>query len=222
MKGTVTKILIALPLLALLVYFSMPAKKDIKRNIVNYWFVAGANDRIPLCVKLFNESQDSIKVVCTPIPWNEHEKKVLTSILSENPPDVVNLVTPVPKWAARNALVALDQIIAKDRYDTSQFFSSLWQEMKYRGSVYALPAYTVSYALFYNKKIFRDAGFDPEKPPKTWDEVKYVSKKILKRENGKITRMGFIPHYGNIETETAQFGAYGSSFAENKWDKFDS
>lgn len=219
MKGTVIKILTAVAVLFVLLVVVMPAKKESPKNIVHYWFVAGAKDNIPPCVKLFNSSQDSIYVVCTPIPWNEHEKKVLTSILSENPPDVVNLVTPVPKWAARKALVSLDQIITKDKLDTTQFFSSLWQEMKYRGSTYALPAYTASYALFYNKEIFRQAGLDPEKPPRTWEELKSYSKKILKRENGKITRMGFIPHYGNIETNLVIAFEQGANFVDPKSSK---
>lgn len=219
MKGTVLKIALAIPLLIVLLFALVPAEKKSGKNIVNYWFVAGAKDNIPPCVRLFNSSQDSIYVVCTPIPWTEHEKKVLTSILSENPPDVVNLVTPVPKWAARKALVSLDDIISKDRLDTSQFFSSLWQEMKYRGSTYALPAYTASYALFYNKKIFKEAGLDPEKPPRTWEEVKAYSRKILKRENGRISRMGFIPHYGNIETPLIISFELGARFIDEKTQK---
>jgi ABC-type glycerol-3-phosphate transport system substrate-binding protein len=167
---------------------------------VDYWFVAGVKDDIPPCVKLFNETQDSIRVVCTPIPWNEHEKKVLTAILSSDPPDVVNLVTPVPKWAARKALVALDSIIVRDRLDTSQFFPSLWQEMRYRGRIYALPAYTGSYALFYNRRLLREAGLNPDQPPRDWQTLQSYARRLVKRENGRIVRMGFVPMYGTIET----------------------
>ncbi len=200
MKNKLIKIVIGLSLSTLILILLLPGKVEKEKNVVNYWFVAGVKDDIPPCVELFNQSQDSIHVECTPIPWNEHEKKVLTAILSENPPDVVNLVTPVPKWAARKALINLDDIIYKDKLDTNQFFSSLWGEMKYRNNIYALPAYTGAYSLFYNKKIFEEAGLDPEKPPRTWDEVKEYSRKILKRENKKIVRMGFVPQYGTIET----------------------
>jgi len=167
---------------------------------VDYWFVAGVKEDIPPCVALFNAAQESIHVEATPIPWNEHEKKVLTAILSGNPPDVVNLVTPVPKWAARKALVALDPALKADRYDTTEFFPSLWQEMKYRGRTYALPAYTGSYALFYNRRLLREAGLDPDRPPRTWEEVQRCSRRLLRREKGRIVQMGFIPQYGTIET----------------------
>jgi multiple sugar transport system substrate-binding protein len=201
MKKKAAKIAILIILLACVIVLLLPGNKANQgRRQVNYWFVAGVKDDIPPCVELFNKAQDSIYVACTPIPWNEHEKKVLTAILSGTPPDVANLVTPVPKWAARKALVALDPIIVKDRLDTSQFFPSLWQEMKYRGQTYALPAYTGSYALFYNRKMLKVAGWDPGKPPHSWAEMQACSRKVLKRENGKIVRMGFVPQYGTIET----------------------
>lgn len=219
MKQIIIKISAGILLLLVIAILLLPGRAEEKRNVVKYWYVAGVNDAIPPCVKLFNESQDSIYVECTPIPWNEHEKKVLTAILSEDPPDVVNLVTPVPKWAARKALVNLDQIIDKDRLDTNQFFPALWHEMKYRGSTYALPAYTGAFALLYNKKIFREAGLDPDKPPRTWDEVKEYSKKILKRENGKIVRMGFIPQYGTIETPLIIAFELGAKFINDNGTK---
>lgn len=170
------------------------------RRQVDYWFVAGVKEDAPPCVRLFNESQDSIRVVATPIPWNEHEKKVLTAILSGDPPDVVNLVTPVPKWAARKALIPLDEVITRDRFDTTQFFTSLWQEMQYRGRTYAIPAYTGSYALFYNRRLLRQAGLDPDRPPRTWQQIHEYAPRLLRRENGRIVQMGFVPQYGTIET----------------------
>jgi ABC-type glycerol-3-phosphate transport system substrate-binding protein len=61
-------------------------------------------------------------VEATPLPWNEHEKKILTAILSEDPPDVVNLVTPVAKWASRLALTPLDEFIERDSFRQFNIF----------------------------------------------------------------------------------------------------
>ena len=47
--------------------------------------------------------------------------------------------------------------------------------------------------------MFREAGLDPEKPPKTWGEVREFSKKLYKTDaNGNIVQMGFIPEYGAL------------------------
>ena len=43
--------------------------------------------------------------------------------------------------------------------------------------------------LFYNADLFRQAGLDPDKPPRTWDEVDAAGKAI-KEKTGKN---GFFP-----------------------------
>jgi multiple sugar transport system substrate-binding protein len=180
---------------------------------VRYWYVTGAKEEIPYHVKRFNEIQDRIFVEATALPWNEHEKKILTSILSEDPPDVVNLVTPVAKWASRLALTSLDDLIERDSFDSSIFFPALWEEMKWQDRVSALPLYSNSYALFYNKSLFRQAGLDPEKPPATWDEVVEYSRILTKKDNrGRFTQMGFIPNYGNLHTSILMAWQLGAEF----------
>ena len=180
---------------------------------IKYWYVTGAKEEIPYHVKKFNSIQNRIVVEPTALPWNEHEKKVLTSILSENPPDVVNLVTPVAKWASRMALTPLDELIKKDSFDSSIFFPALWQEMNWQNRTFALPLYSNSYAFFYNKKLFREAGLDPGKPPKTWDEVKKIAKLLTKKDSdGRFTQVGFIPHYGNLQTPVLMAWQLGAEF----------
>ena len=197
-KSSITIVLILLALV--IVFLPHGEKANDGKTHINYWYVAGKNDNVPYAVNKFNESQDSVFVDATPIPWNEHEKKILTAILSENPPDVVMLVSTVPKWAARRALVSLDNAIKKDDFDSTQFYPALWKEMEYDNEIFALPAYTASYAFFYNKTLFKKAGLDPENPPRTWQEVKEFSKKLTVMEDGDIKQMGFIPNYGNLET----------------------
>ncbi|MDT4925537.1 MAG: multiple sugar transport system substrate-binding protein [Pseudonocardiales bacterium] len=46
------------------------------------------------------------------------------------------------------------------------------------GKVIALPTAAYAQALHYNRKLFTQAGLDPDKPPTTWDEVMADAKKI--------------------------------------------
>ncbi|MEB3100940.1 ABC transporter substrate-binding protein [Ferviditalea candida] len=43
-------------------------------------------------------------------------------------------------------------------------------ENTYEGKVWAAPIYLIGVPLAYNKDLFKQAGLDPENPPKTWDE----------------------------------------------------
>lgn len=44
--------------------------------------------------------------------------------------------------------------------------------------IYAIPHAYGTPMIYYNKDIFREAGLDPENPPKTWDEVFAAAKQI--------------------------------------------
>ncbi|GAA2072884.1 extracellular solute-binding protein [Streptomyces albiaxialis] len=46
------------------------------------------------------------------------------------------------------------------------------------GRQYGLPTANYSMGLLYNRTLFEKAGLDPDKPPKTWAEVRTAAKKI--------------------------------------------
>lgn len=65
-----------------------------------------------------------------------------------------------------------------------------------KGKIYGLPLELNNWCIYLNKKIFRDAGLDPEKDyPKTWEEMLTVCDKITKRNGAIITRRGFDFRY---------------------------
>jgi multiple sugar transport system substrate-binding protein len=168
---------------------------------IRYWYIVGAEDDVPYHARRFNEVQDSIVVHATPIPWTEHEKKILTAVLSGDPPDVVSQFIPVVKWASRLALTPLDDLIAATRFDTTKFYPALWSEMGWEGRTFAVPANSTSYALFYNRALFRAAGLDPDGPPATWAELEETARRLTARDaSGRITQAGFVPDYGNLPT----------------------
>lgn len=69
----------------------------------------------------------------------------------------------------------------------------------YKGKLYGLPLELTNWCIYVNKKIFRDAGLDPEKDyPRTWEEMVEVSERIAVREGEIINRRGFdfrYPYY---------------------------
>jgi multiple sugar transport system substrate-binding protein len=49
------------------------------------------------------------------------------------------------------------------------------------GKVIAVPTAAYAQALHYNRKLFQQAGLDPNSPPKTWDEVVADAKQITQK-----------------------------------------
>ncbi|WP_371543819.1 sugar ABC transporter substrate-binding protein [Streptomyces sp. NBC_00554] len=54
------------------------------------------------------------------------------------------------------------------------------------GKIYGVPRTGYSMGLIYNKKLFKDAGLDPEKPPATWEELRTAAKAIAGLGNGTV------------------------------------
>jgi ABC-type glycerol-3-phosphate transport system substrate-binding protein len=52
--------------------------------------------------------------------------------------------------------------------------------------VYGLPSQNYSMGLVYNRQLFTKAGLDPDKPPKTWAEVRDAAKKLSALGDGVV------------------------------------
>lgn len=59
----------------------------------------------------------------------------------------------------------------------------------YQGRVYAVPTQVFNSRLIYNKDLFRQAGLDPEHPPRSYREVREYARKIT--DAGKGVAYGF-------------------------------
>jgi multiple sugar transport system substrate-binding protein len=126
------------------------------------------------------EKQTGIKVKLEVIPWSDLLNRILTATTSGQGPDVLNIGnTWSASLQASGALLPWDaknfgKIGGKDRFVESAIGSA--------GAAgkdpAAVPLYSMSYALYYNKKMFKDAGIS--KPPTTWDEIVADGKKISK------------------------------------------
>ena len=142
------------------------------------------------------EKQTGIKVKLEVVPWSDLLNRILTATTSGQGPDVLNIgntwsaslqaTGALLPWDAEN----FDKIGGKDRFVDSALGSTGAQGK----DPAAVPLYSMAYALYYNKKLFADAGI--AKPPATWDELIADGKKLSK--GGK---------WG--------LGAEGASLAEN-------
>lgn len=131
-------------------------------------------------------------------------QKLMTSIVGRTPPDVINQDRfTIGDWASRDTFMDLTPLIERDHNQPDgirreDYYDPCWQEAIYKDRVYAIPNYTDDRFLFYNKTLFKEAGLDPNSPPKTWEELLEYAKKLTKRDShGAIRQIGFIPNWGN-------------------------
>lgn len=126
------------------------------------------------------EKQTGVKVKLEVVPWSDLLNRILTATTSGQGPDVLNIGnTWSASLQATGALLPWDaenlaKIGGKDRFVDSALGST--------GAAgkdpAAVPLYSMAYALYYNKKMFADAGIS--EPPATWDELVADGKKLSK------------------------------------------
>ncbi len=83
----------------------------------------------------------------------------------------------------------LDDLIAQDPEVMARCNPMVKKVLtSYDGKVYAVPFFQVATALYFRRDFFREAGLDPDHPPKNWDEMVEAAKKLA---NPKVGRFGF-------------------------------
>jgi multiple sugar transport system substrate-binding protein len=88
-------------------------------------------------------------------------------------PNLVMIDNPyVAQFAKAGTLTPLQQI---GSVDTAGISPSLLHDGLYQGTLYAIPPYTNTIAIFYNKKLFAAAHLSP---PMTWAEMAADAKKL--------------------------------------------
>ncbi len=107
----------------------------------------------------FEAQNPEIKINWVDIPFSEGEKRTLAAILSDNPPDLINLN---PDFSALLAQKGTLTEISDE--DLTQFPKEIVDNMKFNGKNYFIPWYATSALTFYNKRLLHSQ-------PKTYNEI---------------------------------------------------
>ena len=151
-------------------------------------------------IKEFCEQHPNVTVNVTRQSAEKLRELIQTAFASGEGPSFFNL--PIENEfqyieAGRVAPADYKTLGFKDAKDLlANYEDGMIDAVVYDGDVYGLPLELTNWSIFLNKKVFRDAGLDPEKDyPKTWEDMVEISKKIVIREGDIITRRGFDFRY---------------------------
>lgn len=168
----------------------------------SFWGSGQRRDAIEEIIDDFNSSHDNIEVKHVYQPWGDIWTKSLASIAAGDPPDViVQDINSVQQRADAQQATAIQDFLDEEDEDLKeQFYPQLWDTVLYEDEAYALPFNTDTQVLFYNKKLFKEAGLDPENPPATWDELEAAGRKLDIKKGDNFDRIGFYPLW-NLGTD---------------------
>lgn len=143
-------------------------------------------------VARYNETHPNVTVKYVGQP--DLDKKVIASVMAGNPPAIVSVGNNqnYPQFVHGGTYMALDDLLKEKGFTFDVYFEP-WtsKAMKVDGTIYGLPCTNWVLALVYNKDLFREAGLDPENPPRTIEEFNIAQRKLTKRDSdGNITQTG--------------------------------
>jgi len=137
----------------------------------------------------FQKQHPEIEVVTTTgltIQGPSSESSFLLQMAGGSAPDVfyVNF-RKLHTFKEQNFLYPLDEFIKKDPEVLNRIHPQIRKVITIDGHVYCVPYFQCAMALYYRKDLFRDAGLDPNRPPRNWDEFYEYCKKLTKPDKGQ-------------------------------------
>lgn len=158
---------------------------------IEYWqyFFDARVAAMEQLIEGFEAENPDITVKMTHFPYADYRTKVAAAIPAGEGPDVVQLFYG---WLNDYKEAKLIQPLPASEFSVDQIdkdFFPMVQAMKEGDNYWALPTAVRSLALFYNQRLFDEAGV--ESPPETLDELVETAKKLTKVDGaGNITQVG--------------------------------
>lgn len=120
--------------------------------------------------------------------YNDTRVKALAAMKTDNPPQLsVMFSIDLHELRDLDVIVPFDDVVQNDADKTwlKGFYPALMENSQADGKTWGVPFQRSTIVMYYNKDLFKAAGLDPEQPPKTWDELVAVGKKLTKADGSQ-------------------------------------
>ena len=154
---------------------------SVRADTLTLWGRATTQNFLPELVASFNASHKN-QIDLQIIPDTEVVQKYATAVAGGSAPDMLSLdLIYVPAFASTGQLEDLTKLAHSFKY-FDHLSPAHIRLGTYDGHIYGMPLYADGSIMFWNKKLFKQAGLDPEKGPTTWAE--------LRNDAAKVTALG--------------------------------
>lgn len=160
---------------------------------IEFWYSFEEFMREPILAEIanFEAANPGVKVIASYAgSYSESNQKLLAAHAANQVPAVQQTVqTAVATFAANGVIYPIDEYIAANGDDMSNYAAGMYAAFNYEGKQYGLPAFcSVCPTFYYNKTFAEQEGIEI---PKTWDEMDaFLRKATIKNEDGTTARYG--------------------------------
>ncbi len=184
-----------------IIFLSGCSNKE-QNKVISFWTLQ-MSDFAPYINEIINKYEtehSGIKIKWIDVPFSEGEKRTLAAVMTDCPPDLINLN---PDFSAILAQKGTLEEIPKSKLNT--FAPEIVNAMQYNGKIYSIPWYATSAITIYNKELLNKANIVTL--PKTYGELAKISKQI----KDKTGAYSFLPTITENDTMVKILNKYGVS-----------
>ncbi len=141
-------------------------------------------------VDAFQKKYPNVTVELQSVPEG-YDDKVMTANAAGNTPDGL-LMWNTSQFAEAGVVENLSPYIARDGFDMGQYLPVLKSWSTYNGAIWGLPKDYTPRAIYYNKKVFDQAGVAYPQAGWTWADFTDIVKKLTNGKTGADARYGYV------------------------------
>ena len=150
---------------------------------IDFWFSeqAANQDTVLRMVDRFNSVQDRVRVKAAfQGSYDESASKYLAALRGGDLPDIAQVVDFETQRIIDSRSVAKAQdCIDEEAYDLSDYLPRVIAYWSVGGELWSYPYTAAADVLYYNELAFQKAGLDPALPPKTLEDVRAFSQRLV-------------------------------------------
>jgi len=178
-----------------------PAAESPDKTVLTFWTPGGSDSFcqnfavIAADYEKRNPNIDIAEVQCGTGDQAFNEV-LLARIAAGNPPDATIIWDSPISLGARGSLEPLDGLMSTAEFAAKENWPApVLASCVFGGKTYGLPVAAGTYAMWYNQEWFEKLGMKSEREnfPKTWDDMRQMSKEFTRWEGDKLMSVGFIP-----------------------------
>lgn len=149
-----------------------------------------------LLIEEYMKLNPNVEITRIAIPNQDYATKLLMGLATGEGPDIARTKVKDAAYFIENGFLAPVDPTAFGAANIEEwenrYVPGILDGLKHDGNIYGVICEASAPVLFYNKAHFLEAGLDPDAPPKTWDELIEMGKKLVKYdENGRMIRKAF-------------------------------
>ncbi len=143
-------------------------------------------------VEAFRRSPDGFEIDLVEVPEkDEHLAKLTTSFAGGDAPEIFLInYREYAQFVVRGAIEPYEGFLETNGVELDAYFPQPLEAFTFDGRLQCMPQNISSLVVYFNEKLFRQAGLDPPQPGWTWEDLRQTARTLTK---GEVDGLGIEP-----------------------------